>query len=223
MFPSGENATETIGSLARLRVSPRSVRSSCPVATSQSLIVPSTLPEARILPSGENATVTTESECPVRMRSTRPLITSQSITLRSELPEASVRPSGVNLTEKTSPECPLKVCNLRHSTSQNLTVLSLPPEATKRPSGENAMELTKSEFPNCGKISGLSCAWTKPRHAHTMVTMANIRVIIDFPFRHAVVAHARKSRRALLGRPYPTHPRGRGDSRFSFKVPECRR
>ena len=63
MEPSGENATDATGS-----VCPSSVAISVRVATSHSLIVPSSTaypdPEARVAPSGENATELTALTCP---------------------------------------------------------------------------------------------------------------------------------------------------------------
>jgi hypothetical protein len=65
----------------------------------QSLTVLSALPEAKYLPSGENATERTDSSCP------RSVVTSffdymfQSLTVLSLLPEAKYLPSGENATE----------------------------------------------------------------------------------------------------------------------------
>src|SRR5882724_6213373 len=108
--PSGENATRW--------TSPRfmvSVRSSRPLATSQSLIVgsylsPSGSPaddpdDARVRPSGENATLRTQDLCPLNVRKSLPLAISQSlIGLLSSLspyPAARVRPSGEKAMERT--------------------------------------------------------------------------------------------------------------------------
>ena len=83
-----------------------SVRSSRPLATSQSLMVLSALPEASTVPSGEKVTELTKLVCPLRVRISRPLATSQSLMVLSELPEASTVPSGEKATEATSRECP---------------------------------------------------------------------------------------------------------------------
>jgi hypothetical protein len=58
--PSGLKATELIQ-----RVCPVRIRSSQPVATSQSWTVPSAPPDARVRPSGLKATEVTISECPL--------------------------------------------------------------------------------------------------------------------------------------------------------------
>src|SRR4051812_44424070 len=92
-----------------------------PLTTSQSLIVPSLLPEARALPSGLNATHRTRLWCPVNVAVFLPLATSHnliSLSISSSLgkpgrgvpdPEARVLPSRLNATELTQPLCPRRV------------------------------------------------------------------------------------------------------------------
>ena len=75
------------------------------VGTSHSLIVPSALPEARVLPSGLYATNRTTSVCPLRVARSLPVCTSHSLTVLSWLPEASVLPSGLNATDVHRASC----------------------------------------------------------------------------------------------------------------------
>ena len=42
------------------------------------------------------------------------------------------------------------------------------------PSGENATDVTAAECPNCGKISGLSCACAEQMQAHRMTKMTDM-------------------------------------------------
>src|SRR5208337_3317521 len=81
--------------------------SSPPLATSQSLILSSALPDASLRPSGLNATELTELVCPARVRNSCPLATSQSLTEWSRLPESKVCPSGLKATDATDAECPV--------------------------------------------------------------------------------------------------------------------
>ena len=74
------------------------VRSSFPLARSQSFSVLSRLPESAVRPSGAMATLLTPSECPVKVRSSFPLARSQSFSVLSRLPESAVRPSGAMAT-----------------------------------------------------------------------------------------------------------------------------
>jgi hypothetical protein len=68
----------------------------------QSLTVLSALPEAKYLPSGENATERTDELWPCRVVTSFCDFTLQSLTVLSKLPEAKYLPSGENATEKTS-------------------------------------------------------------------------------------------------------------------------
>jgi hypothetical protein len=76
MRPSCEKATALTGEEC-----PRSVRNSRPLATSRSVIVVSSLPDASIAPSGENATAPTGAECPLYVRNASPLEASQNLTV----------------------------------------------------------------------------------------------------------------------------------------------
>ena len=90
---------------------PVKVRSSFPLARSQSFSVLSSLPESAVRPSGAMATLLTISECPVKVRSSFPLARSQSFSVLSSLPESAVRPSGAMATLYTASECPVKLSN----------------------------------------------------------------------------------------------------------------
>ena len=59
------------------------VRSSFPLARSQSFSVLSQLPESAVRPSGAMATLITSSECPVKVRSSFPVARSQSFSVLS--------------------------------------------------------------------------------------------------------------------------------------------
>src|SRR5205807_401440 len=69
-----------------------------PLATSHSFTVPSLLAEARVLPSGAQATLITSERCPWRVRSSWPLAASQSFSVATSPPEASTAPSGAQAT-----------------------------------------------------------------------------------------------------------------------------
>ncbi len=112
------------------------------------------LPEAKYLPSGENATEVTVSKrsCSCSVVTSFCDSTFQSLTRlpnlpknvnKQLLPEAKYLPSGENATELTDELWPCSVVNsFCDSTLQSLTVLSSLPEAKYLPSGENAMERT---------------------------------------------------------------------------------
>jgi hypothetical protein len=72
-------------------------------------MVLSVLPEARILPSGLNATEVTEPAAPVRgWPMGLPVAASHSLIVPSALPEARSFPSGLNATELTEPAAPVR-------------------------------------------------------------------------------------------------------------------
>ena len=77
------------------------VRSSFPLARSQSFSVLSQLPESAVRPSGANGDADHPSVCPVKVRSSFPLARSQSLSVLSALPESAVRPSGAMATLHT--------------------------------------------------------------------------------------------------------------------------
>src|SRR5207248_1856055 len=74
-----------------------------------SLIVSSSPPEARVLPSGLYATDCTPAVCPLRVARSLQVFKSHSLIVSSWLPEASVPPSGLYDTENTCCLCPLRV------------------------------------------------------------------------------------------------------------------
>ena len=71
-------------------------------SVSHSLMVSSTLAEARVLPSGEKATDSIASVCPFRVARSWPVSASHSLMVLSTLAEARVLPSGEKATEETS-------------------------------------------------------------------------------------------------------------------------
>ena len=75
----------------------------------QILIVLSSLPLAKVCPSGLMATEVTTLECPVRVRLTCPVERFQILSVLSALPLAKVCPSGLMATELTELECPVRV------------------------------------------------------------------------------------------------------------------
>src|SRR5216684_3777537 len=102
-----------------------SERNSMPLATSHSLTVLSSLPLARIFPSGLKVTELTRPECPVSDRNSAPVVRSHNLIVLSSPPQANVLPSGPNATESTALDC----LNQRNSTlfgKSHKTVL--PPE-----------------------------------------------------------------------------------------------
>src|SRR6476661_6054950 len=90
---------------------------------SQSRTVPSRLPEASRVPSGENATVYTFPVCPRRVVSSCPVAASQSLIVWSCEPVARMAPSGEKATAATQPSCPSRVARSRsEATFQSLAV-----------------------------------------------------------------------------------------------------
>ncbi len=78
---------------------PFSVVTSFCDSTLQSLTVLSSLPEAKYLPSGENAREVTDLLWPYSVVTTFCDSTLQSLTVLSKLPEAKYLPSGENATK----------------------------------------------------------------------------------------------------------------------------
>ena len=72
------------------------------VVTSHRFTVPSNVPEARIVPSGENATAVTREVCR-KVTISEPVATSHNLTSPLESPDARIVPSGENETENTIP------------------------------------------------------------------------------------------------------------------------
>lgn len=72
----------------------------------QILITLSLPPEATFFPSGEKATNSTQSACPVQVKTGVCVCMSHIRTVLSPEPEASRVPSGLKLTHNTASECP---------------------------------------------------------------------------------------------------------------------
>ena len=73
-----------------MRMPGEGVRMFLPVLASQRRTVLSQLPLAIVFASGANATLVTESVCPVSVRMFLPVLASQSRIVSSQLPEAIV-------------------------------------------------------------------------------------------------------------------------------------
>lgn len=65
--------------------------------------------ESRVLPSGANETVLTQSVCPVKVFKLFPVSISQSLIVLSADAEAKVLPSGENETDWILAVCPINV------------------------------------------------------------------------------------------------------------------
>ena len=74
---------------------------SFPLYTLHTPIVLSQDPEAKYSPSGENTTLQTQLECPLRVLMSYPLYTLHTPIVLSEDPEAKYSPSAENTTLKT--------------------------------------------------------------------------------------------------------------------------
>ena len=122
---------------------------SVPLATSQSRVVPSRLDDARVAPSGANATASIASRCPSREWRTVPEARSQTFTVQSSEPVASVLPSGANATHVTALVCRARVArSAALATSQSVTEASRLPEASVLPSGANATHVIAPAWPS---------------------------------------------------------------------------
>src|SRR5262249_15473688 len=108
--------------------------------------------DAKVVPSGENATLHTVSAWPPRFRKSFPSDTRQIRNSGSEMitwaPEASRSPSGENATHLTHCVSPRNVIrSLPSRTFQSSTVLSSDAEASTVPLGEKATALMTSVCP----------------------------------------------------------------------------
>ena len=114
---------------------PVKVRSSFPLARSQSFSVLSLLAESAVRPSGAMATlVMPRSECPVKVASSFPVARSQSFSVLSRLPETAVRPSGAMATLLTRPFPTMPgegASSFPLARSQSFSVLSVLPRAAR--------------------------------------------------------------------------------------------
>ena len=75
------------------------LRSSCPVATSQSFKTLSAPAESARLPSGEKAAALTAPAWPSKLRISPPLAMSHNLTVLWEAAESALLPSGENFTD----------------------------------------------------------------------------------------------------------------------------
>ena len=119
---------------------------SWPDVISHSRMLLSPEAEARVRPSGDKATLSTEPVCPVRVFLSWPDVISHSRMLLSHEAdstemfneaEARVRPSGEKSTLLTTPVCPVRVVlRCPDVISHTRTLPSEKAEARERPSGE---------------------------------------------------------------------------------------
>src|SRR5690348_13010762 len=72
-------------------------------------MVPSSLADASIFPSGENTTHLTPASWAITVRSSPPVPGTQILMVVSSLPEASKSPKGEKAIDNTEPVCPLRV------------------------------------------------------------------------------------------------------------------
>ena len=103
-------------------------------------------PTASVVPSGENAMVSTDPPCPRSIATLRPLLTSDSLTVPSKEPVASVVPSGENTIDQTPILRSVETC-CPVPAFQSLSVPSLNVAASLIPSGENAIAVIHSVCP----------------------------------------------------------------------------
>src|SRR5690348_9067353 len=118
-----------------------------PLCVSQTLTVPSWLPDAMYLLSGDHATPSIKAVWLSYVVRDCPFVAFSSVMIPSEPPAATVLPSGDHATAKTkraidacqncSPVCALQTC----------TVPSLPLEASFLPSGDHETEITAPVCP----------------------------------------------------------------------------
>jgi hypothetical protein len=121
------------------------------------------------VPSEENATDVTESECPCRGSPMAvPDVASHNRMVLSLEPEAMRVPSEENVTDVTEEECPCRgsLMAVPDAASHNRMVQSQEAEAMRVPSGENATDETKEECPSkicriAGHFSDLPIAATR--------------------------------------------------------------
>jgi hypothetical protein len=75
------------------------------VSVRQSLTVPSVVPDAKVLPSGENATDATSEACPLKVTCSLPVAAPRSFTVPSQLDEARVLVLGENTNDEMNVIC----------------------------------------------------------------------------------------------------------------------
>jgi len=134
------------------------LRTSLPDLAFQIRIVLSYEPDMIRLPSGENATDSTQPLWPSSLRTSLPDLASQIWTVLSPEPDTIWLLSGENATDLTEPVWPSSLrTSLPELVSQIRTVLSCEPDAMRLPSGENATDLTEWLWPSNVWRHGLQC------------------------------------------------------------------
>src|SRR5712691_5594653 len=124
------------------------MRTHCPLSTSHTRRVPSSLLLSRLLLSGVKAIAYTAAVCPCSAVRELPCSTPQSQIISSKPQLATVRPSGLQATARTRSVCPVSVWRTRPlATSHSLTVWSKLPLASCVPSGAKASPNTQLVCP----------------------------------------------------------------------------
>src|SRR6266487_407731 len=124
------------------------MRTHCPLSTSHTRRVPSSLLLSRLLLSGVKAIAYTAAVCPCSAVRELPCSTPQSQIVSSKPQLATVRPSGLQATARTRSVCPVSVWRTRPlATSHSLTVWSKLPLASCVPSGAKASPNTQLVCP----------------------------------------------------------------------------
>lgn len=109
------------------------------------MTVRSSLADANMRPSGENAMEGIGPPWPVSVCSSPPLAASKSLIFWSNRPTARVRPSGENAIDIAGKPGPMVRISRRLVTSHNFTVLSADPDASVLPLGVKARDRTPWE------------------------------------------------------------------------------
>src|SRR5512135_2323647 len=120
-------------------------RSSCPLSTSHKRAVLSQLPVARVLPSGEKATLATPSVWPLKVRIGSQVSAFHRRAVLSTLAEATVLPSGEKASSHTGAVCPVNsqiVAPVCASSSRGVPAAL--PASRRLPSAETSISMGAS-------------------------------------------------------------------------------
>ena len=152
-----------------------------PVCASHKRTVPSLLPEASVLPSGEYATLLTAAVCPDRVWMFSPVCASHKRTVFQPV-EASVFPSGEYATLTTPSVCPDSV---RMFSPVCVSHKRMFLTARRVPSGEYAISpihpLPSLAFAPSGKCH-CGESWAKVFGVEVIITKHTIRIIESVVF-----------------------------------------
>src|SRR6266566_4516351 len=152
------------------------MRTHCPLSTSHTRKVPSSLLLSRLLLSGVKAIAYTAAVCPCSAVRELPCSTSQSQIVSSKPPLATVRPSGLQATVCTRSVCPASVWRTPPlATSHSLTVRSQLPLASLLPSGAKASPPTVLLWPvrAAMQVTGAACRLSHSRICPSKLPLAS--------------------------------------------------